>query len=64
MNNDKKVFAFKLAEKKKASTGKWKAREGVSLAGCTDSTGYGDYRDSLNIPFGGDEMGQDQGFWC
>ncbi len=44
MNNEKKIFAFKLAEKKeqekeKAETAKWKAREGVSLAGCTDRTG-------------------------
>jgi hypothetical protein len=49
MNNDKKVFAFKLAEKKaneteKAATTKWKAREGLSVAGCTDPSGDGNYR--------------------
>jgi hypothetical protein len=62
MNNDKKVFAFKLAEKKqaekeKAATTKWQAREGVALAGCTDPTGYGDYRYSKSI-------GTDNGVWC
>jgi hypothetical protein len=57
MNNDKKVFAFKLAEKKeketeKAAPAKWKAREGISLAGCTDPTNRGMYRYS------------DNGVWC
>lgn len=48
MNNDKKVFAFKLAEKKekqeKAAPTKWQAREGLSVAGCTDPTADGMYR--------------------
>jgi hypothetical protein len=60
MNNDKKVFAFKLAEKKeneKEKAAKWKAREGVSVAGCTDPTGYGDYRYSKSY-------GTDNGIWC
>lgn len=62
MNNDKKVFAFKLAEKKKeekekAATAKWQAREGVALAGCTDPTGNGDYRYGRN-------GGIDNGVWC
>lgn len=57
MNNDKKVFAFKLAEKKeqeqeKEKAAKWKARDGVSLAGCTDPTNRGWYRYS------------DNGVWC
>jgi hypothetical protein len=61
MNNDKKVFAFKLADKKedvkeKAATPKWKAREGVSVAGCTDPTGVGDYR--------WQGTGRDNGIWC
>lgn len=34
MTIERKVFAFKLAEKKPAKS-KWKARDGVSLAGCT-----------------------------
>ena len=58
MNNHKKIFAFKLAEKKeKAATAKWKAREGVSVAGCTDPTGNGDFRESLFI-------GRDNGVFC
>jgi len=61
MNNDKKVFAFKLAEKKekqeKAAPAKWQAREGVSVAGCTDPTGVGDYRYSTSY-------GRDNGIWC
>lgn len=57
MNNAKKVFAFKLAKKKeagkeKAETTHWKAREGLSLAGCTDPTERGLYRYS------------DNGVWC
>jgi len=59
MNNDKKIFAFKLAEKKeKAATAKWKAREGVALAGCTDVTGDGDFREST-FP-----RGHDNGVFC
>ncbi len=61
MNNDKKVFAFKLAEKKeteKEKAAKWKAREGVSVAGCTDPTGVGDYR--YDSPY----YGRDNGIWC
>lgn len=58
MNNEKKIFAFKLAEKKdKTATAKWKARDGVSLAGCTDPTGLGDFRFSLAI-------GRDNGVFC
>ncbi len=63
MNNDnKKVFAFKLAEKKekldeKATTTKWKARDGVSVAGCTDRIGDGSYRY-------GKGTGTDNGVWC
>lgn len=34
MSVTSKVFAFKLAERK-PEAGKWKAREGVSVAGCT-----------------------------
>lgn len=63
MSHDpKKVFAFKLAEKKekeeqKAPAAKWKAREGVSLAGCTDPSGRGDYRYGAG-------RGSDNGEWC
>ena len=36
MHTQKKLFAFKLAEKQdsKADSGKWKARDGVAVAGC------------------------------
>jgi hypothetical protein len=62
MNNDKKIFAFKLAEKKesqteKAAPAKWKAREGVSVAGCTDAAGNGNYRYSKSV-------GTDNGVYC
>lgn len=64
MNNDKKVFAFKLADKKdKAATAKWKARDGISVAGCTDPSGEGDYREAYNMP-GGVYVGRDGGYWC
>ena len=33
---EKKTFAFKLADKSAKSDGKWKARDGVALAGCTE----------------------------
>ncbi|WP_205519592.1 hypothetical protein [Pyxidicoccus caerfyrddinensis] len=58
MNSDKKVFAFKLAEKKEkkeeAKTTKWKAREGVSVAGCSGPDARVD----------DDWWGADQGYWC
>jgi hypothetical protein len=42
MNTEKKLFAFRLAEKQSASVdgnnGKWKARDGVAVAGCTFPT--------------------------
>ncbi|HWT13325.1 MAG TPA: hypothetical protein VN231_11270 [Allosphingosinicella sp.] len=50
---EKKVFAFKLADK---NNGKWKAREGVSLAGCTDPTGQGLHRYMTRTG--------DNGVWC
>lgn len=65
MNNDKKIFAFKLAEKKeqeKPTTAKWKARDGVSVAGCSDQTGDGDYRADIDI--WGTYRGLDNGYWC
>ena len=61
MNDTKKVFAFKLVEKKekaqeKTLNAKWTAREGIAVAGCTD-VGSGDYRWHQ---WGG----ADTGFWC
>ena len=54
MNNEKKtIFAFKLAEKKdKTATKKWKARDGVSVAGCSDLTGDGEFRERTISPRG------------
>jgi len=57
MKNQKKLFAFKLADKQdKAAPHKWQARDGVSLAGCTDPTGDGDFRE-----FG---HSRDSGIFC
>jgi hypothetical protein len=37
MDTQKKLFAFKLAEKQavNADQNKWKARDGIAIAGCT-----------------------------
>lgn len=35
MKNKQKLFAFRLASQEKQGQSKWKAREGVSVAGCT-----------------------------
>ena len=62
MKTEKKAFAFKLAEKNsikledKVETPKWQAREGLSVAGCTDPAGQGNYRDY--------RTGIDNGVWC
>ena len=60
MEKTTKVFAFKLAEKAKAPAGeqkKWRAREGVSVAGCSDQIpGMGLYRCRTH--------GSDSGAWC
>jgi hypothetical protein len=62
MNHDKKVFAFKLADKKeqqdKTPRARWKAREGVSIAGCSDPAGNGNPREDDWF------WGYDQGYWC
>ncbi|HEX8468267.1 MAG TPA: hypothetical protein VF620_10730 [Allosphingosinicella sp.] len=41
---EKKTFAFKLADKAANSASKWRTRDGVALAGCSDVTGDGDLR--------------------
>ncbi|HEX9945967.1 MAG TPA: hypothetical protein VGA98_00345 [Allosphingosinicella sp.] len=53
---EKKTFAFKLADKAANSGSKWRTRDGVSLAGCTDVTGDGDLRYKLRLG--------DHGDWC
>ncbi|ELX08332.1 hypothetical protein Jab_2c03780 [Janthinobacterium sp. HH01] len=53
--NETKLFAFKLAEKKAVvkADPQWKAREGVALAGCSGP----DARAGRN-------GGRDNGIWC
>ena len=51
----KRTFAFKLAEKR-PSDPKWKARDGLAIAGCSDPTGMGDYRYKVTT--------SDNGEWC
>jgi hypothetical protein len=45
---EKKTFAFKLADKSANGAGKWKARDGVSLAGCSE-VAFGNYRDTRRV---------------
>lgn len=53
MSEQKKIFAFKLADKKEQTEkAKWRAREGVSVAGCSDPGHVGDFREG------------DRGIWC
>lgn len=57
MSTQSTLFAFKLAEKR-SDNPKWKAREGVSVAGCTEP----DYRSDFDIF--GQYQGRDGGYWC
>ena len=43
---EKKSFAFKLAEASSRGARKWQARDGVSVAGCSEVR-FGNYRDSF-----------------
>jgi hypothetical protein len=52
---DKKTFAFKLADKNAKGASKWKARDGISLAGCSE-VAWGDYR--------GPRLRNDDGIYC
>jgi hypothetical protein len=58
---EKRTFAFRLADKRENS-GKWKAREGVSLAGCTELPNH-NYRDNIFWP-GGQPAPEDGGYFC
>ncbi|WP_339913763.1 hypothetical protein [uncultured Brevundimonas sp.] len=55
-----------MAEKKQNAIGlkdgKWTARAGVAVAGCTDPTGQGMYRDSVYTD--GRPAPLDKGYWC
>lgn len=58
--NEIKSFTFKVAKKKEAEKGKFKAREGVAVAGCTmTETPWG--REPTTSWFG---TGGDGGMWC
>jgi len=55
-NNETKLFAFKVAQKKnavKAET-KWTVRNGVSVAGCSGDDARGSHR----------RYGADKGIYC
>lgn len=64
MDTRQTLFAFKLAAKvdaKQASLPsqiKWKAQDGVALAGCTD------YRFSGNVRAYSQILGNDRGIYC
>jgi len=61
MGIEKKSFAFRLAEKNESASGKWQARDGVALAGCTEAA-LGNYRD--NIYGNGRPAPEDGGLFC
>jgi hypothetical protein len=61
MKTGTRTFAFKLADKEEGS-GKWTARRGVSLAGCTELPN-GNYRDDIFWPHGGPAP-EDGGYFC
>ncbi|HEX8307965.1 MAG TPA: hypothetical protein VF645_06045 [Allosphingosinicella sp.] len=46
---EKKTFAFKLADRAANGASKWRTRDGVAVAGCTDVTGDGDLRYKLRL---------------
>jgi hypothetical protein len=56
-----KSFAFKLAEKRPDGSGKWQARDGVSLAACTEVANL-QWRSGSN--YSGQFVGHDKGYYC
>lgn len=62
MNEAKKTFAFRLANSAPSASGKWVARQGVTLAGCTDPNDIGNYRESVD--YFGRFVGIDRGYYC
>jgi hypothetical protein len=56
-----RTFAFQLASTQKTEQ-QWKVRDGVAVAGCTDPTNQGDYRESVD--YNGWWRGRDKGYWC
>jgi hypothetical protein len=65
MQGEKKLFAFKLAETRdetRATQGQWKARDGLSVAGCTElQDGSQEWRER-SIGQGG--VGVDAWYFC
>lgn len=59
---NKKTFAFQLASQQKTANTQWQARDGVAVAGCTDPTREGDFRESIDV--WGNYRGRDKGYWC
>lgn len=61
MESKNKLFAFKLAAKEdakrdaraEANPGKWHAREGVAIAGCTDNRFATRFASTLGVPDAG-----------
>jgi hypothetical protein len=58
-----KSFAFKLAQKRSFGDGKWKARDGLALAACTELAN-GNYRSDERTFPGGPPGPPDSGFYC
>ncbi len=52
---EKKTFAFKVADRGAKGAAKWSARDGVSLAGCSEVQ-FGDYRSFTRTG--------DNGYYC
>ena len=68
MEIEKKTFAFKLADKKnkevQSSGVKWKARDGLSIAGCTQPSGGGEPGDTRETIYIGQLPRPDAGIAC
>ena len=62
MTTEKRTFAFKLAANR-SGDGKWKARDGVALAACTELAN-GNYRSDERTFPGGPSGPPDSGFYC
>jgi hypothetical protein len=62
---EKKSFAFRLADRRQqdGASGKWRARDGVSVAGCTELPNT-DYRADLLTWPNGPPCPPDSGYHC
>ena len=59
MKKETKVFAFKLAQATEKKDAKWKARDGVAVAGCSLAELYPGFYDYRCRTYNGDF-----GPWC